>query len=58
MKNSIDRECQEELLTEEDWAAIREGREAIQRGDFISLEELENELDLLERNIEEVTHGS
>jgi hypothetical protein len=36
----------EESLTEEDWAAIREGKEAIRRGEFISLEELEKELGL------------
>lgn len=36
----------DEPLTAEDWAAIREGQEAIRRGDFISLEELEKELGL------------
>ncbi|OPX20102.1 MAG: hypothetical protein BZ151_05750 [Desulfobacca sp. 4484_104] len=35
-----------EPLTEEDWIAIREGQEAINRGEFISWEELEKELDL------------
>jgi len=33
-------------LTEEDWTAIRDGKEAINRGEFITLEELEKELDL------------
>lgn len=46
-----------EPLTEEDWAAIREGKEAIRRGEFVSLAELEKELGLLAKNIEEVTHG-
>ncbi|MBI4644757.1 MAG: hypothetical protein HY790_04520 [Deltaproteobacteria bacterium] len=35
-----------EPLTEEDWAAIREGREAIKRGEFVTLEELEKDLGL------------
>jgi hypothetical protein len=35
-----------EPLSEEDWAAIREGKEAIKRGEFISLEELEKDLGL------------
>jgi hypothetical protein len=35
-----------EPLTEEDWAAIRKGKEAIKRGEFITLEELEKELGL------------
>lgn len=39
-------EHEEEPLTEEDWAAIREGKEAIRRGEFITLEELEKELGL------------
>jgi len=39
-------EHDEEPLTEEDWAAIQEGREAIRRGEFITLEELEKELGL------------
>ena len=30
-----------EPLSEEDWAAIREGKEAIKRGEFVTLEELE-----------------
>ena len=47
MKNFIDRECEEEPLTAEDWAAIQEGKEAIRRGEFVSLEELEKELCLL-----------
>ena len=36
----------DEPLSAEDWAAIREGKEAIRRGEFISLEELEKELGL------------
>lgn len=36
----------DEPLTEEDWAAIREGKDAIRRGEFISLAELEKELGL------------
>jgi hypothetical protein len=36
----------DEPLSAEDWAAIREGKEAIRRGEFISLEELERELGL------------
>ena len=39
-------EHDEEPLTEEDWAAIQEGREAIRRGEFITMEELEKELGL------------
>lgn len=35
-----------EPVTEEDWAAIRQGREAIRRGEFITLEELEKDLGL------------
>lgn len=35
-----------EPVTEEDWAAIRQGREAIRRGEFLTLEELEKELGL------------
>lgn len=35
-----------EPLTEEDWAAIREGKEAIKRGEFVTLEELEKDLGL------------
>ncbi len=41
-----DEACDDEPLTAEDWAAIREGKEAIRRGEFISLEELEKELGL------------
>ncbi len=39
-------EYDSEPLTETDWAAIREGKEAIKRGEFITLEELERELGL------------
>jgi hypothetical protein len=39
-------EHDQEPLTEEDWVAIREGREAIRRGEFITLEEFEKELGL------------
>jgi len=35
-----------EPVTAEDWAAIRQGREAIRRGEFFTLEELEKELGL------------
>ncbi|MBM4275750.1 MAG: DUF2281 domain-containing protein [Deltaproteobacteria bacterium] len=35
-----------EPVTEEDRAAIRQGREAIRRGEFLTLEELEKELGL------------
>ncbi len=35
-----------EPLSEEDWAAIREGKEAIKRGEFVTLEELEKDLGL------------
>jgi hypothetical protein len=41
-----DEGCDDEPLTAEDWAAIREGKEAIHRGEFVSLEELEKELGL------------
>ncbi|HEY9765312.1 MAG TPA: hypothetical protein V6C82_03070 [Chroococcales cyanobacterium] len=34
----------DEPLTEEDMAAIREGREAIKRGEVVSLEEIKKEL--------------
>jgi predicted transcriptional regulator len=57
MENLVDREYDNESLTEEDWAAIREGKEAIRRGEFVSLEEFEKDLGLLAKNIEEVTHG-
>lgn len=36
----------DEPLTEEDWTAIREGKEAIRRGEYVSMEELEKELGL------------
>lgn len=39
-------EPDDEPVTEEDWAAIKEGKEAIERGEFISLAELEKELGL------------
>jgi hypothetical protein len=35
-----------EPVTEEDWAAIKQGRKAIRRGEFITLEDLEKELGL------------
>ena len=36
----------DEPLSEADWAAIREGRAAIARGEFVTLEELEKDLGL------------
>lgn len=36
----------DEPLTAEDWAAIREGEEAIRRGEYVTMEELEKELGL------------
>jgi hypothetical protein len=39
-------EYDREPLSEEDWAAIREGKEAIKRGEFVTLEELEKDLGL------------
>ena len=33
-------------LTEEDWQAIREGKEAIRRGEYVTLQEFKKELDL------------
>lgn len=33
-------------LTEEDWQAIREGKEAIRRGEYVTLKEFKKELDL------------
>ncbi len=39
-------EYAEEPLSHEDWAAIREGREAITRGEFVTLEELKKDLGL------------
>lgn len=47
VENLLESEYDDEPLTAEDWAAIREGKEAIQRGDFISLGDLEKELSLL-----------
>ena len=41
-----DEAYEDEPLTEDDWAAIREGKEAIRRGEFISIEEFEKELGL------------
>jgi hypothetical protein len=35
-----------EPLSDSDWAAIREGREAIARGEFVTLEELKKDLGL------------
>jgi hypothetical protein len=35
-----------EPLSNEDWVAIREGRAAIARGDFVTLEELKKDLGL------------
>ncbi|MDD2903053.1 MAG: hypothetical protein PHU44_11540 [Syntrophales bacterium] len=35
-----------EPLSAEDWAAIKEGKEAIKRGEFVTLEELEKDLGL------------
>jgi predicted transcriptional regulator len=43
-------ECQaesdDEPLSDEEWAAIRGGREAIARGEFVTLEELKKDLGL------------
>jgi predicted transcriptional regulator len=39
-------EYDEDPLSNEDWAAIREGQEAIARGEFVTLEELKKDLDL------------
>jgi predicted transcriptional regulator len=36
----------EEPLSDEDWAAIRKGRKAIARGEFVTLEELKKDLGL------------
>ncbi len=33
-------------LTEEDWQAIREGKEAIRRGEYVTLKDFKKELDL------------
>jgi predicted transcriptional regulator len=37
-------EYDDEPLSDEDWAAIREGREAIARGEFVTLEDLKKDL--------------
>ena len=39
-------EFADEPLSDSDWAAIREGREAIARGEFVTLEELKKDLGL------------
>ena len=39
-------ESDDEPISHEDWAAIREGREAIGRGEFVTLEELKKDLGL------------
>ena len=39
-------ESDDEPLSDEDWAAIREGKEAIARGEFVTLEELKKDLGL------------
>ena len=39
-------ESDDEPISNEDWAAIREGREAIARGEFVTLEELKKDLGL------------
>jgi hypothetical protein len=36
----------DEPLADDDWAAIREGREAIARGEFVTLEGLKKDLGL------------
>jgi predicted transcriptional regulator len=36
----------DEPLSDSDWVAIREGREAIARGEFVTLEELKKDLGL------------
>ncbi len=36
----------DEPLTAEDWAAIRQGKEEIRRGEYVTMEELEKELGL------------
>lgn len=41
-----DEDYGDEPLTAEDWAAIREGKEAIRRGEYVTMEELEKELGL------------
>ena len=39
-------ESDDEPLSDEDWAAIREGKAAIARGEFVTLEELKKDLGL------------
>ena len=39
-------EFDNEPLSDSDWAAIREGRETIARGEFVTLEELKKDLGL------------
>lgn len=39
-------EYDDEPISDEEWAAIREGREAIARGEFVTLEELKKDLGL------------
>ena len=39
-------EFDNEPLSDSDWTAIREGREAIARGEFVTLEELKKDLGL------------
>jgi predicted transcriptional regulator len=39
-------EYDNEPLSDQDWAAIREGKEAIARGEFVTLEELKKDLSL------------
>ena len=46
VENYLESEYDDEPLSAEDWDAIREGKEAIRRGEFIWLEELEKELGL------------
>ena len=41
MEDYLESQYDDEPLTVEDWDAIREGKEAIRRGEFISLGELE-----------------
>ncbi len=47
MENLVESEFDDEPLTPEDWAAIREGQEAIRRGEYVTMEKLEKELGLL-----------
>jgi len=46
VEDYLESQYDDEPLTVEDWDAIREGKEAIRRGEFISLGELEKELSL------------